>query len=89
MKFEIFYNKLIHLSEIKPVKKSEGTTEAAMEAEVRAAKERALIPLEQRIKQFKDMLREKDVSFLFYLENNLQNHFKSQEKAIVSFSCSW
>lgn len=56
IKFDIYL-------EIKPAKKSEGTTEAAIEAEVRAAKERALIPLEQRIKQFKDMLREKDVSF--------------------------
>ncbi|XP_017786660.1 PREDICTED: transcription elongation regulator 1 isoform X2 [Nicrophorus vespilloides] len=34
----------------------------AMEAEVRASKERALIPLETRIKSFKEMLAEKDVS---------------------------
>lgn len=33
-----------------------------MEAEVRAAKERALVPLEIRVKSFKEMLKEKDVS---------------------------
>jgi len=37
--------------------------EAAMEAEVKAARERAIIPLEIRMKQFRDMLSEKEVSF--------------------------
>lgn len=32
-----------------------------MEAEVRAARERALVPLETRVTSFKEMLREKDV----------------------------
>lgn len=36
--------------------------EAAIEAEVRAAKERALVPLDVRVKSFKEMLKEKDVS---------------------------
>lgn len=36
--------------------------EAAIEAEVRAARERAIVPLEQRIKSFRDMLAEKEVS---------------------------
>lgn len=36
--------------------------EAAIEAEVRAARERAIVPLETRIKSFKDMLAEKDVN---------------------------
>lgn len=51
--------------------------EAAIEAEVRAARERAIVPLETRIKSFKDMLAEKDVSFysfiiaiLFYHQEN-------------------
>ena len=35
--------------------------EAAIEAEVRAARERAIVPLETRIKSFRDMLAEKDV----------------------------
>ena len=35
--------------------------EAAMEAEVKAARERAIIPLEIRMKQFRDMLCEKEV----------------------------
>jgi len=33
-----------------------------MEAEVKAARERAIIPLEIRMKQFRDMLSEKEVS---------------------------
>jgi len=36
--------------------------EAAMEAEVKAARERAIIPLEIRMKQFRDMLAEKEVT---------------------------
>jgi hypothetical protein len=39
--------------------------EAAIEAEVRAARERAVVPLELRVKQFREMLQEKDVSNLF------------------------
>ena len=35
--------------------------EAAIEAEVRAARERAIVPLEIRIKSFKEMLCEKEV----------------------------
>jgi len=38
--------------------------EAAMEAEVKAARERAIIPLEIRMKQFRDMLSEKEVIYL-------------------------
>lgn len=45
-------------------KKNDIGKEAAIEAEVRAARERALVPLETRVKQFKDMLKEKDVSNL-------------------------
>jgi transcription elongation regulator 1 len=43
--------------------------EAAIEAEVRAARERAIVPLEIRIKSFKEMLAEKEVlelSLLIY-----------------------
>lgn len=43
--------------------------EAAIEAEVRAARERAIVPLETRIKSFKDMLAEKDV------RSNILKHF--------------
>lgn len=42
-------------------KKNDIGKEAAIEAEVRAARERALVPLETRVAQFKDMLKEKDV----------------------------
>lgn len=42
----------------------EAGKEAAMEAEVKAARERAIIPLEIRMKQFRDMLAEKDVNFI-------------------------
>ncbi|XP_023231078.1 transcription elongation regulator 1-like isoform X3 [Centruroides sculpturatus] len=45
--------------------------EAAMEAEVQAAKERATIPLEIRMKQFRDMLAEKEVSAFSTWEKEL------------------
>lgn len=77
----------LNFVEIKPVKKIDGTSEAAIEAEVRAAKERALIPLEQRIKQFKEMLREKDVSIrhlLRFRRHHLNVYFENRLK---SFTC--
>ena len=42
-------------------KKIDVGKEAAIEAEVRAARERAIVPLEIRMKQFRDMLAEKEV----------------------------
>lgn len=45
--------------------------EAAIEAEVRAAKERAIVPLDIRIKSFKEMLAEKDVSAFSTWEKEL------------------
>lgn len=41
--------------------------EAAIEAEVQAARQRAVVPLEIRMKQFRDMLSEKDVCILIDL----------------------
>lgn len=38
--------------------------EAAIEAEVKAARERAIVPLEIRMKQFRDLLAEKGVKLL-------------------------
>lgn len=64
-------NKKIKLTEstARPLneKKNDMGKEAAIEAEVRAARERALVPLETRVQQFKDMLREKDVSVVLDL----------------------
>ncbi|GAB6025445.1 hypothetical protein CHUAL_011190 [Chamberlinius hualienensis] len=45
--------------------------DAAIEAEVRAARERAQIPLETRMKQFRDMLAEKEVSAFSTWEKEL------------------
>jgi len=42
--------------------------EAAIEAEVRAARERAIVPLETRIKSFRDMLAEKDVNYYIFCQ---------------------
>ncbi|KAG5880875.1 hypothetical protein JTB14_038086 [Gonioctena quinquepunctata] len=53
------------------VKKIDIGKEAAIEAEVRAAKERAVIPLETRIKLFKEMLTEKQVSAFSTWEKEL------------------
>lgn len=50
--------------------------EAAIEAEVRAARERAIVPLETRIKSFRDMLAEKDVNvitFSYLIHGNIFN----------------
>ena len=47
-----------------------------MEAEVKAAQQRAVVPLEIRMKQFRDMLAEKEVSFL-----NLQGRCNKQLNA--------
>ncbi|XP_047185611.1 transcription elongation regulator 1 isoform X3 [Scophthalmus maximus] len=44
------------------VKEADTEKEAAMEAELRAARERAIVPLEARMTQFKDMLLERGVS---------------------------
>lgn len=40
--------------------------DAAMEAETRAARERAVVPLETRINSFKEMLAEKEVNFFTF-----------------------
>lgn len=45
--------------------------EEVLDAEMKAAKERATVPLEQRVKQFKEMLREKDVSAFSTWEKEL------------------
>ena len=41
--------------------------DAAIEAEMRAARERAIIPLEIRMHQFHEMLAEKEVCTVLYL----------------------
>lgn len=64
-KFKLAENSAANTTNLsKPLndKKNDIGKEAAIEAEVRAARERALVPLETRVKQFKDMLKEKDVS---------------------------
>ncbi|XP_037088891.1 transcription elongation regulator 1-like, partial [Pollicipes pollicipes] len=54
-----------------PPKKIDVGKEAAIEAEVRAARERAIVPLEIRMKQFRDMLAEKEVSAFSTWEKEL------------------
>uniref|UniRef100_A0A8C2ZWJ8 Transcription elongation regulator 1 n=1 Tax=Cyclopterus lumpus TaxID=8103 RepID=A0A8C2ZWJ8_CYCLU len=44
------------------VKEADSEKEAAMEAELRAARERAIVPLEARMTQFREMLLERGVS---------------------------
>jgi len=53
------------------VKKIDLGKEAAIEAEVKAARERAVIPLDIRMKQFRDMLAEKEVSAFSTWEKEL------------------
>lgn len=47
------------------VRHIEAGKEAAMEAEIQASRERAVIPVETRIQQFMEMLAEKEVMLLF------------------------
>uniref|UniRef100_A0A6P4F1Z2 Transcription elongation regulator 1 isoform X2 n=1 Tax=Drosophila rhopaloa TaxID=1041015 RepID=A0A6P4F1Z2_DRORH len=56
---------------VRMISKSKRAEDAALEAEQRAAKERALVPLEMRVTQFKEMLREKDVSAFSTWEKEL------------------
>lgn len=44
------------------MKEADSEKEATMEAELRAARERAIVPLEARMTQFKEMLLERGVS---------------------------
>lgn len=74
-------NKKIKLEESQPAvsvtapkpseRKQDNGKESAIEAEVRAARERALVPLETRVTQFKEMLKEKDVSAFSTWEKEL------------------
>lgn len=49
-----------------------------MEAELRAARERAIVPLEARMTQFKDMLLERGVTHLFKKKKKFvcENHMR-------------
>ncbi|XP_066573145.1 transcription elongation regulator 1 isoform X2 [Amia ocellicauda] len=53
------------------VKEVDSEKEAAMEAEIKAARERAIVPLEARMKQFRDMLLERGVSAFSTWEKEL------------------
>uniref|UniRef100_A0A8C9V5R3 Transcription elongation regulator 1 n=1 Tax=Scleropages formosus TaxID=113540 RepID=A0A8C9V5R3_SCLFO len=53
------------------VKEADTEKEAAMEAEIKAARERAVVPLEARMKQFRDMLLERGVSAFSTWEKEL------------------
>ncbi|XP_067084952.1 transcription elongation regulator 1 isoform X2 [Osmerus mordax] len=57
--------------EAESVKEAESEKEAAMEAELRAARERAVVPLEARMGQFRDMLLERGVSAFSTWEKEL------------------
>ena len=69
MRYDVYYFSRIDPEPVKEEKKEkEGGTkqidvgkEAAIEAEVQAARQRAIVPLEIRMKQFRDMLAEKEV----------------------------
>lgn len=46
-----------------------------MEAEIKAARERAIVPLEARMKQFKDMLLERGVRKYSCINMNIEHFF--------------
>jgi len=47
------------------VRHIEAGKEAAIEAEMQASRERAVVPLETRVQQFMEMLAEKEVNYSF------------------------
>lgn len=51
----------LFLSRKEEVKENEAEKKAAVEAELKAARDRAVVPLEARLNQFKDMLLERGV----------------------------
>jgi len=55
-------NKIIEEVTLDDTKMEDLTKDTAMEAEVKAAQQRAVIPIEERVQQFKEMLAEKEVS---------------------------
>lgn len=68
------FQSLLDSSDAKPPpteKKIDLVKDGVAEAEARAAKERQLVPLEVRVKQFKDMLKEKEVSAFSTWEKEL------------------
>ena len=62
----IFYPRLNEEKKEEEKRIIDNSKEAAIEAEVQAARQRAVVPLEIRMKQFRDMLAEKDVSLCQY-----------------------
>ncbi|KAG2456205.1 TCRGL protein, partial [Polypterus senegalus] len=56
--------------------------EAAMEAEIKAARERAIVPLEARMKQFKDMLLERGI-FDQYVKTRAEEERKEKKNKIM------
>lgn len=53
---------LFHSDRKEDVRDADTDKEAAMEAELRAARERAVVPLEARMTQFREMLLERGVN---------------------------
>merc|ERR1711915_1109547 len=60
-------------------KKLPAGKEAAMEAEVRASKERAVVPLETRMEQFRSLLEEKQISAFSTWEKELHKIVLTQD----------
>lgn len=58
-----FYYDFHLIKAVDDVKVEDFTKDTAMEAEVKAAQQRAVIPIEERVQQFKEMLAEKEVFF--------------------------
>ncbi|KAF0038643.1 hypothetical protein F2P81_009127 [Scophthalmus maximus] len=64
------------------VKEADTEKEAAMEAELRAARERAIVPLEARMTQFKDMLLERGV-FDQYVKTRAEEERKEKKNKLM------
>lgn len=63
--FNVCFTFVSFSAAVDDVKVEDLTRDNAMEAEVKAAQQRAVIPIEDRINQFKEMLAEKEVTAVF------------------------
>lgn len=65
---------LFHSYRKEDLKEPDTDKEAAMEAELRAARERAVVPLEARMTQFREMLLERGVNQCLYFKCFMFQH---------------
>lgn len=77
---------LFHSHRKEDVKEADTDKEAAMEAELRAARERAVVPLEARMTQFREMLLERGVNQCSYFNCYYYYYYVSTQELTIYLS---